>query len=256
MSTGNEQSWLAARGFKPGMGGLDSISVGWNGDHTAATFMGMPVQSTTSHGISGVRVGGPAAGADSSQFPNHMHLDVSAMGVGSGSEGADPVKLRNKEEQITNLEKHIGVLEQKQKEFAGKTKESERKSVENQLEADKQKLADAKSDLTDLQNKPLSFAKGGRGEKGGFAALFGAGEGGKGGGDNPISELFNIFKGGARETLQVPGFTNYMQSPLAKSAGAALTFFGGLLGGGGGRGGGGGLGELLAHPIRAALGHG
>jgi hypothetical protein len=186
MDTGNEQSWLAARGFKPGAGGPGSMTVGWNGQHTAMSVGTINVESTTSHGISGVRVGPMAAGGNDSQFTNRMHLDMgddpSALGVGIGR----------------------GMVQE-----AGKGKGS---------------------------------------------------GGGSGGGDNPLSELLGIGQKGIKESLQIPGFTDYSQNPWVKSGMALLGMFtgGGGKGGGGLLGGllGGGVGDMLAHPVRFALGGG
>ena len=80
-STTNMREFLLARGFKEGTGGDGDLRVGWrdNGGgangHTALTLPdGTRAESTTG----GVRYGAGSAGADSSQFTNHMYLPGSA----------------------------------------------------------------------------------------------------------------------------------------------------------------------------------
>ncbi|EFG75243.1 hypothetical protein HMPREF0591_4806 [Mycobacterium parascrofulaceum ATCC BAA-614] len=80
MSTKNAADWLAARGFKQGLGSLGQISVGWydhgpgpNDGHMAMTLSdGRNAESGGSHG--NFLVGAGAAGASSPQFDQHMYL--------------------------------------------------------------------------------------------------------------------------------------------------------------------------------------
>ncbi|MEZ0052105.1 phage-related protein [Mycobacterium sp. MAA66] len=89
-STQNMRQWLAARGFKDGIGGPGSISVGWynhgsapNDGHAAMTLSnGMNAESGGSHG--NFLVGAGAAGASNPQFTDHMYLPMSAL-YGEGS---------------------------------------------------------------------------------------------------------------------------------------------------------------------------
>ncbi|ORV85011.1 hypothetical protein AWC11_20690 [Mycobacterium interjectum] len=80
MSTATAQNWLAEKGFQPGMGGPGSLNIGWynggpGGGHMAATLPdGTHFESGGSHG--GIMLGGGAAGAESSEFTNHMHLPL------------------------------------------------------------------------------------------------------------------------------------------------------------------------------------
>ena len=89
MSTPAEGGWLKQRGFVMGRGPAGTLRVGWYGGggssgHTALTLPdGTNVESTTSHGISGVRAGAKAAGADSPIFINHAYLPS----IGGGAAG-------------------------------------------------------------------------------------------------------------------------------------------------------------------------
>jgi hypothetical protein len=97
MSTPSEGSWLKQRGLVMGDGPPGTLRIGWydNGGgemgHTALTLPdGTNVESTTSHGISGVRVGALAAGASSSQFTNHAYLPLAgAFPGGMGGAGSN-----------------------------------------------------------------------------------------------------------------------------------------------------------------------
>ncbi|QNI09584.1 NlpC/P60 family protein [Mycobacterium kubicae] len=69
--TGNEESALAARGFRPGTA-PNALVIGWNGGHTAATLPdGTPVSSGEG---GGVHIGG--GGAYQPQFTHHMYLPM------------------------------------------------------------------------------------------------------------------------------------------------------------------------------------
>lgn len=92
MTTKNAEQWLSARGFRRGMGGPGTITVGWydhgpnpNDGHMALTLSdGTPAESGGSHGD--FRVGAGAAGADSPQFDQHMYLP-NLYGEGVGGSG-------------------------------------------------------------------------------------------------------------------------------------------------------------------------
>lgn len=82
MSTVNEGTWLAAKGARPGLGGLGDISIGWydNGGgtlgHTAMTLSdGTNVESNSSDGVV---IGGPV-GADHPMFTHQMHLPAALL---------------------------------------------------------------------------------------------------------------------------------------------------------------------------------
>jgi hypothetical protein len=80
MSTKTAKEWLSARGFVEGTGGPGTIRVGWydhgpnpNDGHMAMTLS--DGRNAESGGSSGpFTIGGKAAGADSSQFDQHMYL--------------------------------------------------------------------------------------------------------------------------------------------------------------------------------------
>jgi hypothetical protein len=75
-NTGNEEAALRARGFVDGTA-PNSLVVGWNSGHTAAT---LPDGTNVSSGeIGGVRVGG--GGAYQAQFTRHMWLPGSGESV-------------------------------------------------------------------------------------------------------------------------------------------------------------------------------
>jgi TP901 family phage tail tape measure protein len=93
MSTKNAESWLAQRGFRPGVGGSGSITVGWydhgpnpNDGHMAMTLSnGMSAEAGGSHG--NFLVGAGAAGATASEFDHHMFLPAEAI-YGEGPAGS------------------------------------------------------------------------------------------------------------------------------------------------------------------------
>lgn len=92
MSTKNAADWLAARGFKPGIGGPGQISVGWydhgpnpNDGHMAMTLSdGRNAEAGGSVGV--FTIGGAAAGASSPQFDHHMFLPT-VYGEGPAGRG-------------------------------------------------------------------------------------------------------------------------------------------------------------------------
>ena len=93
MNTGNAASWLAARGFQPGFQS-GALNIGWynggpGGGHMAATLPdGTHFESGGQHG--GIMLGGSAAGAETSEFTNHMYLPVEGLypdGPGGGGGG-------------------------------------------------------------------------------------------------------------------------------------------------------------------------
>ncbi|GFG74714.1 C40 family peptidase [Mycobacterium botniense] len=79
-TTVNMGQWLASLGFRPGIGGPGTISVGWydhgggNAGHAAMTLSdGENAEAGGSHGNF---VGAGAAGANSPQFDHHMFLPI------------------------------------------------------------------------------------------------------------------------------------------------------------------------------------
>lgn len=91
MSTGNEGAWLAAHGFTAGMGPEGTFRVGFynggpGGGHTALTLPdGTNAESGGSGG--GVRLGGGAAGANSSEFTEHYWLPAREVVSPAGYSG-------------------------------------------------------------------------------------------------------------------------------------------------------------------------
>ena len=97
MSTATAASWLAERGFLPGIGGPGTLTIGWynggpGGGHMAATLPdGTPFESGGQHG--GMMLGGAAAGASASEFTDHMYLPLAGFypdGPGGSGGGYSP----------------------------------------------------------------------------------------------------------------------------------------------------------------------
>lgn len=82
-ATGSEAGALAAMGFSPGLGPSDvSFNIGWFnggpwGGHTAGTIAGVNVEMGGGRGNG--QIGGPAAGAASSQFTDHAHIPLGEL---------------------------------------------------------------------------------------------------------------------------------------------------------------------------------
>ena len=93
MTTVNEGSWLASRGFIMGRGGPGTFRIGWydhgggaNG-HTAGTLPdGTNVESSGSAGM--FVLGAAARGADSPMFDHQAFLPMSPQGAAIGGDGA------------------------------------------------------------------------------------------------------------------------------------------------------------------------
>lgn len=86
-STANEGQWLAAHGFRQGVGGPGDLNIGWHeggpgGGHTAATLPG-GVNAESGGSVGSFALGGPT-GAFSPQFENHMFLPMGAGSPGAG----------------------------------------------------------------------------------------------------------------------------------------------------------------------------
>ena len=93
MTTVNEGSWLASRGFIMGRGGPGTFRIGWydqgggaNG-HTAGTLPdGTNVESSGSAGM--FVMGAAARGADNPMFDHQAYLPMSPQGQAIGGDGA------------------------------------------------------------------------------------------------------------------------------------------------------------------------
>jgi hypothetical protein len=96
MSTKNAKEWLAARGFKPGVGGPGMISVGWydhgpnpNDGHMAMTLSDGS-NAEAGGGVGDIfQIGGGAAGASNPEFDQHMYLPT-VYGEGPAGSGSAP----------------------------------------------------------------------------------------------------------------------------------------------------------------------
>ena len=220
----------------------------------------LPVGLSATRGQFTNNPGSPPPGWSSSVGPNGTDTGITPYigggGTGYGSRGqwqgggpspaqqqAESVKERNQQNKIDSLQNEINVLQEKQSELTDKSKQSERDSLSDQLKSKQKELSDAQ---TDLQNQQNLFAQ----QWAGGGPSMASSSGNSGGG--LFDQLFGTMQSGLKETFLPPGFTDLTQTPMAKSAGALLSFFGGLLGGQGSSGMLGG-GNLFQHPVLAAL---
>jgi len=288
-TTKNMGAWLKSHGFKSGSGGPGSIRVGWydngggpNSGHTAMTLSdGENAESGGSNGV--FTIGSGAAGADNPEFNHHMYLPASSLyGEGEGGEGgsafgdaggggfggggipagatpgvgpngeagyfsgsADPEKVTKAKDRITSIEDEIKTLENKRDHSKKALTADEKTKVDDELVKKNHELDEAKEKLADAERGDFHKSKGGKGK---------SGKGDKG---NPLEELGGIFDKGIGEALLPPGFTKMMDTPLAKSGGALLSFLGEMLTGHGGAAAGkalGGLGGGLKEFLPQAFG--
>lgn len=85
MSTKNAQQWLSKYGFRPGVGGPGSVTVGWydhgpapNDGHMAMTLSnGMHAEAGGGNGV--FTIGNGAKGGEDGEFDQHMFLPVEAL---------------------------------------------------------------------------------------------------------------------------------------------------------------------------------
>lgn len=235
MSTSGEESWLKAKGFKMGMGPPGSLRVGWYdhgggaAGHTALTLPdGTNAESTTSHGISGARVGPLAAGADSSQFTSHAYLPMSTGGLpgtgGAGGRGPG------------------GGLRVSPAGFGdGDGTGGGGSGAGGPAGADSgySGIGPGGVDLgvKSAGSNPYyaAGAAAGAGAATAGAVAGGAAVAGGGEGSDPLGQLADIGVGGLTESLLPPGFINPMTTPVMKSAAALMNFLGGRIPGGGGK---------------------
>lgn len=268
-ATGSEAGELAARGFKSGLGPPGSLNIGWfnggaYGGHTAATL-----PNGTHFEMGGARgngqYGGSAAGAEASEFTNHMHLppewftgldanaptsggagggaDGGAGGFGSssytggysggtgggsfnqGAVGGGASGYRAATGAELNAAQQRMQSDQAAVAAAQKNLDAVQAGTHTQ-----QQLNDAQQKLADAQSKAqksaANFNQLNSGQ--GVGAIGGAG--GAGGGNDP-SQLGSILTGGLLEESGFDGsvFSNPLQWPTVKSGLAALNAFSALL---------------------------
>ncbi|MBO0883108.1 MAG: phage tail tape measure protein, partial [Mycobacterium sp.] len=154
-TTQNMGSWLEALGFKRGVGGPGTISVGWynhgsspNDGHAAMTLSdGENAESGGSHGD--FRVGSGAAGANSPQFDQHMYLpnlygqgaasggaggfSPFGGGAGGGFGGGSPEKVAAAQETVRHLDAEIANAEQRKSELKDDAKQSQRDRLDEEI---------------------------------------------------------------------------------------------------------------------------
>lgn len=89
MATSNADQQLAALGFRPGLGGPGTFSIGWlnggpGGGHTSGTIDGVNVEMGGARGNG--QIGGGAAPASHPQFTDHRHITLPGASLALGSE--------------------------------------------------------------------------------------------------------------------------------------------------------------------------
>ena len=228
MSTKNAEKWLAERGFRPGLGGPGTVSVGWydhgpnpNDGHMAMTLSnGMGAEAGGKNGE--FTVGAGAAKASDPQFDQHMFLPLQGMyGEGAGADGGaggygsagsipagsvagidpttgesgyytqDPRKMREADERVADADKRVARAEQRQSELKADAKESSKQAAADELEKAKREAADARADRDDAAKGKFTKLKSGKGVNG------------QGGNDtDPIGGIFGSF---LKESLGLDG---------------------------------------------------
>lgn len=202
MSTATAASWLAAKGFQPGYQ-PGALNIGWynggpGGGHMAATLPdGTHFESGGQHG--GIMLGGGAAGAESSEFTNHMYLPVQGLypdgpggGMGGmGSPGAfgfgagggipagsvagtgpggqqgyytpNPQRVAAASEQLRHINAEIADAEKKRDELQANAKQSERDALNEQIKHLEAERAQAQEKLAEAQRGTFHAMRGGGG---------------------------------------------------------------------------------------------
>lgn len=244
MTTSSEESWLRSRGFKMGVGPPGSLQVGWydhgGGEmgHTALTLPdGTNAESTTSHGISGARVGPLAAGASSGQFSQHAYLIPDApawlgpMG-GGGGHGRGPGGFS----MGFGAGLGGGGFRASPAGFgAGGGDGPMPGGAAGGPGGSGGGYAGVAPGGVDLGVKSVGgnpyFAAGA--QAGAGAATAGVAAGAQAvtgdGGQDQLGSLADIGVGGITESLLPPGFINPMNTPMMKSGAALMNFIGGLM---------------------------
>ncbi len=188
MSTATASSWLAEKGFQPGsMPG--ALNIGWynggpGGGHMAATLPdGTHFESGGQHG--GIELGGNAAGAESSEFTNHMYLPLQGLypdgpaGSGGGMGGASP-QMAAADDRLARAQEHLSVAKQHESEV-----DADPKAKASAREKAKDEVADAERQVAAA-------------ERGRAAAIRQGSSGGRGGNPFlpvPLAGRFGLSKG-------------------------------------------------------------
>lgn len=205
MNTGNAAQWLTARGFQPGLGPAGSLQIGWynggpGGGHMAATLPdGTHFESGGQHG--GIMLGGSAAGAESSEFTNHMYLPMQGLypdgpagggggyggpggmgagfgggagGFGGGAGGAgfgggyysqDPAKVQAADDRYARAQERLAEAKEREAEVEKnpKAKESERMRARDELADAQRQLTAAERERAEAMRGTFHRGRGGSG---------------------------------------------------------------------------------------------
>uniref|UniRef100_A0AAU8GNT7 Tape measure protein n=1 Tax=Mycobacterium phage Pharb TaxID=3136626 RepID=A0AAU8GNT7_9VIRU len=267
-ATGTEGSELEKRGFKPGLGPSGSLNIGWynggpGGGHTAATL-----PDGTHFEMGGARgngqFGGSAAGAENSEFTDHMHLppewftgldgDASTIGTstsaGSSSGGGggsyrsatseelsassnrvDSARTtaKNADQRVDDATYARDKAQQRLDDAKAKGKGVD--DAQHSLDVKNRELQDAidaqkkaHEKAADAENKDTELRTKGKATKGGSNS---SGDGLNG------ADLGKTFVSGVLESIGLDGslFSNPLEWPTVKSALAGVNILGGLLSG-------------------------
>lgn len=207
MNTGNAAQWLQARGFLPGLGPPGSLQIGWynggpGGGHMAATLPdGTHFESGGQHG--GIMLGGGAAGAESSEFSNHMYLPMQGLypdgpggagggmgryGGGFGGTGgfggggvpaggtpgtgpggqpgyytANPERVASARESLRHLDAEIANAEERKKNLKADASQAERDRLNEEIRHLKQERILDEERLQKAEQGTFHHARGGHG---------------------------------------------------------------------------------------------
>lgn len=248
-TTQNMGQWLASLGFKPGVGGLGAISVGWynhgsgtNDGHAAMTLSdGENAESGGSHG--NFLIGAGAAGASSSEFDHHMFLPTlfgegagggmpggsgggfggrggggggGGLGGGGGYYTQNPGKVASAQERLRHLDEEISEAEQRKTEMKSTAKQSEKDRLDEEIKHLHVEREQAASKLQEAERGDFHAGRGGRGERAGLPVS--------------LSDKFGLDKGLPGVAEWAVGFLeDLVLGPMETAVGAAL---GGALGSG------------------------
>lgn len=197
-TTQNMGSWLAERGFVPGIGGPGMLSVGWynhgsspNDGHAAMTLSdGQNAESGGSHG--NFIVGPGAAGADASQFDHHMYLpNIYGQGAGGfggmgGFSSAGQQRVQAASDRVASAQEKVAVAKEREGEVDAKpgVTQSQKDSAHNEVIDAERNLARAQNALATAYQSAASGVGRGGGRGGGLSG-FGV----------PLPENFGLNKG-------------------------------------------------------------
>ncbi len=248
MSTATASSWLTEKGFQSGFQ-PGAFNVGWynggpGGGHMAATLPdGTHFESGGQHG--GIELGGDAAGAESSEFTNHMYLPMQGLypdgPAGSGGMGGESPKMAAANDRLTRAQEHLSVAKQHESEV-----DAEPKAKASTRERAKDEVADAERQVAAAERERAA------------AIRQGSSGGGRGGSPFlpvPLADRFGLSKGlpgiaewavGFMEDMVLGPLETGVMAAFGQSPGGQS---GGLLGMLSGGGGGFGRGPDVAAPF-------